>query len=251
MRGYNTATAVALLAGLGMLTGALPAAAQQQGTTACDQDNNGYVSASEARSCAESDWSAIVGEEESMNRERFDERWSGADDVDQMWEEADANRDGRVTSEEWNAWQEQRFSAATEGDEQGLPSNRWNRYSGEFRADDESGTGDAQSPSGGNDATSVGRSSAGAAGASGGGDTGSLGGDDDGSSGGGGDGGSTGGGGGSAGGGGSSGVDSDGGPGANGGGDGSSGGGGGGASGGGDGGSSSGGGGGASGGGGN
>jgi hypothetical protein len=190
MKGYTTATAVALLAGLGMLSGALPAAAQQQGTTTCDQDNNGYVSASEARTCAESDWSAIVGDEESMTRERFDERWSGADDVDQMWEEADADRDNQVTSEEWTAWQERRFSAATEGDEQGLPSNRWNRYSGEFRADDESGTGDATSASGGNDATGAGGTSADR------GEGGATGGDGGGGDGGGGGGGASGGGGG-------------------------------------------------------
>jgi hypothetical protein len=190
MKGYTTATAVALLAGLGMLSGALPAAAQQQGTTTCDQDNNGYVSASEARTCAESDWSAIVGDEASMTRERFDERWSGADDVDQMWEEADADRDNQVTSEEWTAWQERRFSAATEGDEQGLPSNRWNRYSGEFRADDESGTGDATSASGGNDATGAGGTSADR------GEGGATGGDGGGGDGGGGGGGASGGGGG-------------------------------------------------------
>jgi hypothetical protein len=68
----KTTTAMALLAGVGLGLGALPAAAQVQGvfnSALCDTDNNGYISAGEARECADREYTTLLGDEESLTPE--------------------------------------------------------------------------------------------------------------------------------------------------------------------------------------
>jgi hypothetical protein len=100
---------MALLGALGVALAATQATAQQS----CDVDGNGYVSADEAAVCAERDYSTMVGDEEAITRERFEQAFSATEDVDEMWAEADANQDGELSPEEWSDWSARRFRSAS------------------------------------------------------------------------------------------------------------------------------------------
>jgi hypothetical protein len=108
MRGCKAGTAMALLASLGVGWAATQAAAQQS----CDVDGNGYVSADEAAACAERDYSTLVGNDESVSRERFERAFPETENVDDMWAEADADQDGELSPEEWSDWSARRFRLA-------------------------------------------------------------------------------------------------------------------------------------------
>jgi hypothetical protein len=109
MHGCKSGTAMALLAALGVSLAATQAAAQQS----CDVDENGYVSADEAAACAERDYSTLVGSDESISRERFEEAFAETENVDEMWAEADANQDGELSPQEWSEWSARRFRSAS------------------------------------------------------------------------------------------------------------------------------------------
>jgi hypothetical protein len=100
---------MALLGALGVALAATQATAQQS----CDVDGNGYVSADEAAVCAERDYSTMVGDEEAITRERFEQAFPATEDVDEMWAEADANQDGELSPEEWSDWSARRFRSAS------------------------------------------------------------------------------------------------------------------------------------------
>jgi hypothetical protein len=100
---------MALLAALGVGWTATQAAAQQS----CDVDGTGYVSADEAAACAERGYSTLVGNDESVSRERFEQAFPETEDVDEMWAEADANQDGELSPEEWSDWSARRFRSAS------------------------------------------------------------------------------------------------------------------------------------------
>jgi hypothetical protein len=100
---------MALLAALGVALAATQATAQQS----CDVDGNGYVSADEAAACAERDYSTMVGDEEAITRERFEQAFAATENVDEMWAEADADQDGLVSSAEWSDWSARRFRSAS------------------------------------------------------------------------------------------------------------------------------------------
>jgi hypothetical protein len=100
---------MALLAALGVGWAATQAAAQQS----CDVDGNGYVSADEAAACAERDYSTLVGDDERVSRERFEQAFPETENVDEMWAEADANQDGELSPEEWSDWSARRFRSAS------------------------------------------------------------------------------------------------------------------------------------------
>jgi uncharacterized membrane protein YgcG len=107
MQAYNGGTAMALLAALGVVLGATQATA-----AGCDVNDDGYVSADEAATCADRDYSTMVGSEEAITKERFDQAFADTEDVDEMWAEADANQDGLVSRAEWADWSAKRFRTA-------------------------------------------------------------------------------------------------------------------------------------------
>jgi hypothetical protein len=109
MHGCKSGTAMALLAALGVALAATQATAQQS----CDVDGNGYVSSDEAAACAERDYSTMVGDEEAITRERFEQAFAATENVDDMWAEADADQDGLVSSAEWSDWSARRFRSAS------------------------------------------------------------------------------------------------------------------------------------------
>jgi hypothetical protein len=111
MQGCKSGTAMALLAALGVGLGAAEASAQQ--VVGCDVDSNGYVSADEAATCAERDYSTMVGDQEAITRERFEQAFPATENVDEMWADADANRDGQISRAEWSDWSARRFRSAS------------------------------------------------------------------------------------------------------------------------------------------
>lgn len=110
MPGRKSGTAMALLAALGVGLGATQVLAQQAG---CDVDGNGYVSADEAAACAERDYSTLIGDQEAISRERFEQAFPASENVDEMWAEADANQDGQLNQAEWSDWSARRFRSAS------------------------------------------------------------------------------------------------------------------------------------------
>jgi hypothetical protein len=127
-------TAMALLATLGIAFGAVQATAQE--TTGCDENSNGYVSAEEAATCAERDYSTIVGNDEAITRERFEQAFAETENVDEMWTEADADQDGLLSSAEWSDWSAQRFRSASPR-VQGVPVDDYEALEAQYHMGDD------------------------------------------------------------------------------------------------------------------
>jgi hypothetical protein len=110
--------AVALAVALG--TGAClsgPAAAQQL-QYACDENGDGFVDASESRICTEREFDELAAGEEALTEEGL----SAAGAEGRTFSEVDQNADGEVSREEWTSWHEQRFTAATQTGQSGIPA---------------------------------------------------------------------------------------------------------------------------------
>ena len=139
MGGCKSGTAMALLAALGVGWAATQAAAQQS----CDVDGTGYVSADEAAACAERGYSTLVGNDESVSRERFEQAFPETEDVDEMWAEADANQDGELSPEEWSDWSARRFRSASTRVE-GLAVDDYEALEAQYHmGDDQQGRGES------------------------------------------------------------------------------------------------------------
>jgi hypothetical protein len=110
----GAALAVALGAGAG-LSG--PAAAQQL-QYACDENGDGVVDVSESRMCTERRFDELAAGEEMLTEEGLSASGSAQG---RTFSEVDTNADGEVSREEWTSWHEQRFSAATQAGESGMP----------------------------------------------------------------------------------------------------------------------------------
>jgi hypothetical protein len=112
--------AIALAVALG--TGAYlsgPAAAQQL-QYACDENGDGFVDASESRTCTEREFDELAAGEEMLTQERLSATAQG--EQGRTFAEVDANADGEVSREEWASWHEQRFTAASPTGESGIPA---------------------------------------------------------------------------------------------------------------------------------
>ena len=112
------ATALAIALGTGAwLSG--PAAAQQL-QYACDENGDGMIDASEFRTCTEREFDELAAGEEALTEEGMGAVGEGAGD--RTFSEVDANADGEVSREEWTRWHEQRFTAATQTGQSGIPA---------------------------------------------------------------------------------------------------------------------------------
>jgi hypothetical protein len=133
MQGEKLETAMALLAALGIAFGAAQATAQETG---CDENSNGYVSVEEAATCAERDYSTIVGNDEAITQERFEQAFAETENVDEMWTEADANQDGLLSSAEWSDWSARRFRSASPR-VQGVPVDDYEALEAQYHMGDD------------------------------------------------------------------------------------------------------------------
>jgi hypothetical protein len=115
--------ALALALGTGAYL-SVPAAAQQL-QYACDENGDGLVDSSESRSCTERNFDEIAADEEVLTEERLSAIAHGGHSM--TFAEVDQNGDGEVSREEWTRWHEQRFTAATQASEGGMPAADYER----------------------------------------------------------------------------------------------------------------------------
>lgn len=111
---------VALAVALG--TGAYlsgPAAAQHL-QYACDENGDRFVDASESLSCTERAFDELAAGEEALTEEQLSAMSQGERGM--AFSEVDENGDGEISREEWTRWHEQRFTAATQTGESGIPA---------------------------------------------------------------------------------------------------------------------------------
>ncbi|HEX6114898.1 MAG TPA: hypothetical protein VFZ10_21560 [Geminicoccaceae bacterium] len=97
-----------------------PAAAQQL-QYACDENGDGIVDVSESRTCTERQFDELAAGEEMLTEEGLSAASESAQG--RTFSEVDENADGKVSREEWTSWHEQRFTAATQGGESGIPAS--------------------------------------------------------------------------------------------------------------------------------
>jgi len=88
----------------------------------CDTSADSYISAEEARACAEQHYGTAGGGQRTMTPEQFGEAFPAADDPPELFREVDEDGDGKVTLAEWMTWHEQGFTAATETSEGRMPT---------------------------------------------------------------------------------------------------------------------------------
>jgi hypothetical protein len=95
-----------------------PAAAQQL-QLACDENGDGLIDASESRLCTERAFEELAAGEEALTEEQLGA--TGQAEQGLAFSEIDENGDGEISREEWSRWHEQRFTAATQESESGMP----------------------------------------------------------------------------------------------------------------------------------
>jgi hypothetical protein len=132
MKILETSAALALLCGLATAASAPASMAAEESPEAqagrqflpesCDTDVDSYISAAEARTCAEQHYAAAGGGQASMTQEQFGTAFPGAENPSGLFQQVDADGDGEVTLSEWMTWHEQGFSAATQGSEGRMPA---------------------------------------------------------------------------------------------------------------------------------
>ena len=119
-------TALGLAFGLGMsLTG--PAAAQQI-QFACDEDNDGFVDATEARLCMEREFDETAAGGEALTEEQLSATGEGRERVPPTFSEVDENGDGAISRQEWVAFSERRFAGATEASGGRMSAEEYERW---------------------------------------------------------------------------------------------------------------------------
>ena len=91
-------------------------------SASCDTSGDSYISAEEARACAEQHYGAAGGGQASMSQEQFGKAFPAAESPPELFKEVDEDGDGKVTLTEWMNWHEQGFTAATEASEGRMPA---------------------------------------------------------------------------------------------------------------------------------
>jgi EF hand len=102
-------TALALALGLGAYFGDPPAAQQIQ--YACEENEDGFVDATESRLCTDAEFDEIAAGEQVLTEEFLSARAEGQEGMP-TFAEVDQNGDGQISRTEWIAFGEQRFAGA-------------------------------------------------------------------------------------------------------------------------------------------
>jgi hypothetical protein len=130
MKILETSAILALLCGLAASAPASVAAEENPEAQAgrqflpasCDTNVDSYISAEEARTCAEQHYGAAGGGQTTMTPEQFGKAFPGADNPPELFKQVDEDSDGKVTLAEWMKWHEQGFTAATKAGEGQMPA---------------------------------------------------------------------------------------------------------------------------------
>ncbi len=104
---------------LGMAVYGSASAAAQQLQFACDENGDGFIDASESRLCAAREFDELAAGEEALTEEQLGATGQGGPGA--AFSGIDQDGDGAISRDEWTQWHEQRFAAATEESESGMP----------------------------------------------------------------------------------------------------------------------------------
>jgi hypothetical protein len=81
-------------------------------SASCDTSADSYISAEEARACAEQHYGAAGGGQATTTEEQFGKAFPAADDPQSSLSKVDEDGDGKVTLANWMTWHEQGFTGA-------------------------------------------------------------------------------------------------------------------------------------------
>jgi hypothetical protein len=128
-----TSTALALLFGLGVAVAGAPAGAQQSTPESmareiCDRNEDGFIDSQEMFVCGQARLDEMRGDAPHLTQQQFLTGYGDAEDAEGLFAEADTDQDQQLSQEEWDAWQEQRFGAATEASEGRMAVEDYERW---------------------------------------------------------------------------------------------------------------------------
>jgi hypothetical protein len=81
-----------------------PPGSAQELRTGCDADRHGTVTAAEAQDCAQQRFDGARGSAERLAEEQFAAASPDADGLRRQFAQADQDRDGRISRDEWLQW---------------------------------------------------------------------------------------------------------------------------------------------------
>jgi hypothetical protein len=111
MKRLLASTTLALGLGLGLYPGD-PAVAQQV-QFACDENDDGFVDATESGLCTDAEFDEIAKGEDVLTEEQLLAMTKGRQGVPPTFSEIDENGDGQISRDEWAGFSGDRFAGAT------------------------------------------------------------------------------------------------------------------------------------------
>lgn len=106
MKVLSASTTLALAVGLGMHPSG-PAVAQQI-QFACDENDDGFVDATESRLCTDAEFDEIAPGEQVLTEEQLFAVTKGEQDMSPTFSEIDENGDGQISRDEWVGFSDRR-----------------------------------------------------------------------------------------------------------------------------------------------
>jgi hypothetical protein len=110
------AASLALLAGAGLAATA-PAAGGHDLKPLCEADDHGSITAEEAKPCVRESFALVSGGGDAITEAQLADAYGRAEAAQRLFSRIDRNGDGRITPEEWSAWHDTEFAAATESNQ--------------------------------------------------------------------------------------------------------------------------------------
>ncbi len=126
MKVLSASTTLALAVGLGMHPSG-PAVAQQI-QFACDENDDGFVDATESRLCTDAEFDEIAPGEQVLTEEQLFAVTKGEQDMSPTFSEIDENGDGQISRDEWVGFSDRRFAGATEATGGRMSAEEYERW---------------------------------------------------------------------------------------------------------------------------
>jgi hypothetical protein len=109
------AASLALLASAGV-TATAPAAGAHDAKPVCDADDHGSITTGESKPCVRESF-ALVSGGDAITEVQLADAYGRAEAAQRLFSRIDRNGDRRITPEEWSAWHDTEFAAATESNQ--------------------------------------------------------------------------------------------------------------------------------------
>jgi len=110
------AASLALLASAGV-TATAPAAGAHDAKPVCDADDHGSITTGESKPCVRESFALVSGGGDAITEAQLADAYGRAEAAQRLFSRIDRNGDGRITPEEWSAWHDTEFAAATESNQ--------------------------------------------------------------------------------------------------------------------------------------